>query len=44
MADFTPLLGVISLLVAAGIPIAILLAYAGKLGEVLPFLKRFIPL
>ena len=33
MADFTPLLGVISVLVAMGIPIALLLAYADKLIE-----------
>lgn len=44
MADFAPLLGVITILAAAGIPIGIVLAYYDKLGEVLPYLKKFLPL
>jgi len=43
MADFTPLLGLISVLLAAAIPIGLLLAYAGQLGRILPFINRFLP-
>lgn len=41
--DFSPLLVIFSALIAAALPIGLLLAYAGQLGRIVPFIKRFLP-